>query len=211
MNLIILGAPGAGKGTQAEFLSQKLNIPTISTGAIIRDEIKKETDLGILANGYIKDGKLVPDEVVIEIIKNRILKDDCKNGFILDGFPRTVYQAEELVKMNVKIDTVLSIEVKDEVIIERLTGRRECPNCHSTYHITDNPSKNGTNCDKCNTLLIARSDDEPNTVKNRLEVYHSQTEKLIDYYKNKGLLKTVYGKENVNDTSKEVLSVLGVL
>ena len=173
MNIIFFGAPGAGKGTQAEIVSKKLDIPTISTGNIIREAIKNGTEMGLSAKSYIDAGKLVPDEVVIGIIKDRLDKDDCKNGFILDGFPRTIPQAKALDEMGVKIDVVLNVEVSDEDIVKRMSGRRTCPKCGSTYHIEFNPTKTEGVCDNCGTELTVRKDDHPDVVKSRLDVYHS--------------------------------------
>ena len=211
MRLVILGAPGAGKGTQAEILSKKLDIPTISTGVIIRNAIKANSVLGIEAKKFIEKGELVPDEVMIKIIGQRLYEPDCKNGFILDGFPRTVFQAEALDEMNIKIDTVLSLDVDDEVILERLSGRRECPNCRATYHVTDNPSKDGIHCDNCHEVLISREDDRPEIVSSRLSVYHMQTEKLKDYYISRNILRTATDKKSVEDTTKEVFRALGMV
>ena len=182
MNIIFFGAPGAGKGTQAEIVSEKLNIPTISTGAIIRAAIKAGTDMGKSAQSYIEKGALVPDEVVIGIIKDRLDEDDCKNGFILDGFPRTIPQAEALDKMGVRIDTVLEIHVPDEEIVTRMSGRRVCSKCGATYHTKYNPSTKGDMCDKCGEALSIRKDDAPEVVKSRLVVYHNETEPLKEYY-----------------------------
>jgi len=210
MRLIILGPPGAGKGTQAQLLAEKYNIPAISTGNIIRNEIREETNLGREAKQYIDKGLLVPDEVVIEIIKNRLSEEDCKNGFILDGFPRTVAQAEALSNMAIHIDKVLNMEVADEKIIERISGRRECINCGATYHISYKKPVTDNVCDICGSPLTRRKDDDPETVKNRLKVYHSQTEPLKEYYRNKNLLVTVYGKEEISDTTREVLAALEV-
>ncbi|MDK2798988.1 MAG: adenylate kinase [Clostridiales bacterium] len=210
MKLIILGAPGAGKGTQAEILSQKFNIPTISTGEIIRNAIRQGTALGNEAKQYIDRGLLVPDSVVIDIIKDRLHEDDCKNGFILDGFPRTVPQADALTKMGITIDKVLSLEVPEEKIIQRISGRRQCNECGATYHVIYKPPKQENKCDVCGGELIMRKDDAPETVKNRLRVYHEQTEPLKDYYKNKDLLVVAYGQEEVKDTTKEVFKALGV-
>ncbi len=208
MNLIMLGAPGAGKGTQAQILSDKYGIPTISTGAIIRSAIKNDTPTGKMAKELIEKGQLVPDEIVIEIIKERLSEDDCKNGFILDGFPRTIPQAEALDNLGIKIDMALDIEVEDEVIINRLSGRRECPSCGAIYHITNNPSEKGERCEKCDAELSIRKDDAPETVKSRLEVYHSQTQPLIDYYKKKGILKVAFGASSVEDTNEQVMKIL---
>ena len=208
MNLIKLGAPGAGKGTQAIVLSEKYNIPTISTGVIIRAAIKNGTETGKMAKDYIEKGQLVPDSVVIGIIKDRLSEDDCKNGFILDGFPRTIPQAEALGQLGIEIDKVFDIEVPDSEIISRLSGRRECSKCGATYHITNHPSQKGEICDKCGGELVCRKDDAPETVLSRLEVYHSQTEPLIDYYKNKGILYVADGTKGVDATTKEIVSVL---
>ena len=191
MNIIFFGAPGAGKGTQAEIVSKKLDIPTISTGNIIREAIKNGTEMGLSAKSYIDAGKLVPDEVVIGIIKDRLDKDDCKNGFILDGFPRTIPQAKALDEMGVKIDVVLNIEVSDEDIVNRMSGRRTCPKCGSTYHIEFNPTKTEGVCDNCGAELTVRKDDHPDVVKSRLDVYHSETEPLKAFYEEKGILRTV--------------------
>ncbi len=208
MKLIMLGAPGAGKGTQAIVLSEKYNIPTISTGVIIRAAIKNGTDTGKMAKDFIEKGQLVPDSVVIGIIKDRLAEADCKNGFILDGFPRTIPQAEALDQFGIEIDKVLDIEVPDSDIISRLSGRRECSKCGATYHITNNPSKKGELCDKCDGELVCRKDDAPETVLSRLEVYHAQTEPLIDFYKNKGILYVADGTKGVDATTKEIISVL---
>jgi len=200
INLILLGAPGAGKGTQAEIISEKYNIPAISTGAIIREEIASGSELGLRVKSYTDRGELVPDAVVIDIIKARLAKDDCVNGFILDGFPRTVPQAAALDEMGVEITDVISIEVKDEDIVERMAGRRVCKKCGATYHTKFKPSPNGENC-KCGDPLTRRADDEPEVVLSRLVIYHEQTEPLKDFYKAKGLLKLVEGQEKLEDTT----------
>lgn len=210
MNIIFFGAPGAGKGTQAEIVSQKLNIPTISTGAIIRAAIKAGTDMGKSAQSYIEKGNLVPDEVVIGIIKDRLEEDDCRNGFILDGFPRTIPQAEALDRMGINIDVVLELFVSDDEIVTRMSGRRVCPKCGATYHTKFNPSTAGENCDKCGEALSIRKDDAPEVVKSRLVVYHNETEPLKEYYGNKGLVKTVIGQEKLEDTTKLTLEALGI-
>ncbi len=202
MNIIFLGAPGAGKGTQAEKVSEKYNIPAISTGAIIREAIKTETEMGLAAKVYTEKGALVPDEVVIGIIKERLAKDDCQNGFILDGFPRTVPQAEALDKMGVNIDMVISIEVEDDTIVTRMSGRRVCANCGASYHVEFKPSKDGKTCDSCGTELTVRKDDSPEVVKSRLDIYHEQTEPLKAYYEKTGKLKTVIGQVEVADTTR---------
>jgi adenylate kinase len=210
MNIIFFGAPGAGKGTQAEIVSEKMNIPTISTGAIIRAAIKAGTDMGKSAQSYIEKGALVPDEVVIGIIKDRLEENDCKNGFILDGFPRTIPQAEALDKMGVRIDTVLELHVPDEEIVTRMSGRRVCPKCGATYHTKYNPSTAGDKCDKCGDVLSIRKDDAPEVVKSRLVVYHNETEPLKEYYGKKGIVKTVIGQEQLEDTTKLTLEALGI-
>ena len=210
MKIIFLGAPGAGKGTQAEIVSKRLSIPAISTGAIIREALKAGTEMGLAAKKFIDAGALVPDDVVIGIIKERLAKDDCANGFILDGFPRTVPQAEALDKMGVKIDVVLSIEVADEAIVERMSGRRVCDKCGASYHTKYLPSQDGVSCDKCGNTLSIRKDDAPEVVLSRLEVYHSTTEPLKEYYAGVGILKLVEGQENVEDTTALTLAALGI-
>ena len=210
MNIIFFGAPGAGKGTQAEIVSKKLDIPTISTGNIIREAIKNGTEMGLSAKSYIDAGKLVPDEVVIGIIKDRLDKDDCKNGFILDGFPRTIPQAKALDEMGVKIDVVLNVEVSDEDIVKRMSGRRTCPKCGSTYQIEYNPTKTEGVCDNCGTELTVRKDDHPDVVKSRLDVYHSETEPLKAFYEEKGILRTVVGQKELKDTTALTAKALGI-
>ena len=207
MKLILLGAPGAGKGTQAEVICKHLNIPAISTGNIIREALKNGTELGLKAKSYMDSGALVPDEVVIAIIKERLAKDDCKNGFILDGFPRTVPQAEALDNMGIIIDKVIDIEVADEKIEERLSGRRVCEVCGNSYHTVYKPSPNGDKC-KCGGALIIRKDDKPETIRERLNIYHEQTEPLKDYYAKTGKLRVVEGQEEVADTTKLTLAAL---
>ena len=208
MNLILLGAPGAGKGTQAEKICEKFNIPAVSTGNIIREALKNGTDMGLKAKSYIDAGKLVPDDVVIGIIKERLAEDDCQNGFILDGFPRTIPQAEALDNMGIVIDKVVDIEVPDEKIAARLSGRRVCLKCGATYHLEyKKPSKDGI-CDACGDELVQRKDDSPETVLDRLNVYHEQTEPLKDYYAKTGKLVIVEGQEEVADTTALVFSVL---
>ena len=202
MKIIFLGAPGAGKGTQAEKVSERYAIPAISTGAIIREAIKTGTEMGLAAKSYTENGALVPDEVVIGIIKERLAKEDCRDGFILDGFPRTVPQAEALDKMGVEIDMVISIEVADETIVSRMSGRRVCANCGASYHIDFKPSKDGKTCDACGTELTIRRDDAPEVVKSRLDIYHEQTEPLKAYYEKTGKLKTVVGQVEVADTTR---------
>ena len=208
MNLILLGAPGAGKGTQAEVICNTLHIPAISTGNILREAIKNQTALGLEAKSYMDGGKLVPDEIVINILRDRISRDDCKNGFILDGFPRTVPQAEALDAMGVKIDAVISIEVPDETIVKRMSGRRACAGCGSTYHIAYKPSQDGVHCDNCGGELGVRRDDQPEVVLDRLKTYHSQTAPLKDYYSSTGKLRTIVGQEEVKDTTRLTLEAL---
>ncbi len=210
MNLILFGPPGAGKGTQGEIICEALKIPTISTGAMIRAAIKDGTELGKQASELIKSGALVPDDVVVGIVKDRLAQSDCANGFILDGFPRTIPQAEALDSLGVKIDCVLSLEVADETIVERMSGRRSCPGCGATYHVKYNPSADGKTCDSCGTELTLRADDKPETVLNRLQVYHTETEPLKDYYAKKNLLKTVVGQASVDDTTALVKKALGI-
>lgn len=208
MKLILLGAPGAGKGTQAEVICEKLGIPAISTGNIIREALKNGTEMGLRAKSYMESGALVPDEVVIGIIKERLQKDDCKNGFILDGFPRTVPQAAALDEMGVEIDRVIDIEVADEAIERRLSGRRVCESCGASYHVDYKPPKAESVCDKCGGKLIIRKDDQPETVRDRLATYHEQTEPLKDFYSKKGKLRIVEGQEEVADTTKLTLAAL---
>ena len=210
MKIIFLGAPGAGKGTQAEKTAKRLGIPTISTGVIIREAIKFGTEMGIKAKKFIEKGELAPDDVVIGIIKERLQKTDCECGFILDGFPRTVSQAEALDEMGVALDRVISIEVPDDVIVERMTGRRVCANCGSSYHVTDNPSRDGKTCDNCGTELTTRADDAPEVVLNRLVTYHEKTEPLKAFYLKKGILKTVDGNGSVEQTSLRTVEAIGV-
>ena len=208
MNLILLGAPGAGKGTQAEILCQRLNIPTISTGNMIREALKSGTEMGQKAKAYIEAGQLVPDEVVIGIVHDRLQEEDCKNGFILDGFPRTIPQAEALDRMGVTIDRVVDIQVPDEVITRRVSGRRVCPGCGNSYHIeTKKPQTDGV-CDRCGTTLVQRKDDEPQTVQERLHVYHEQTEPLRDYYAAAGKLLEVDGQQDIQIVAEQTLALL---
>jgi len=208
MKLILLGAPGAGKGTQAEIISEKYNIPTISTGNIIRAALKNGTEMGLKAKAYTDAGNLVPDDIVIGIIKERLAESDCQNGYILDGFPRTIPQAEALDTMGFQIDAALSIEVADEEIIKRMSGRRVCEKCGASYHTEyKKPAVEGK-CNFCDGALIIRKDDEPETVKNRLNVYHEQTEPLKDYYKACGKLLCVEGQDEVANTTRLVLAAL---
>ena len=208
MNLILMGAPGAGKGTQSEKISEKWGIPAISTGDMLRAAIKAGTELGVTAKSFMDEGKLVPDEIVIGIIKEYLTSDACKNGFILDGFPRSIPQAEALDAMGVKIDAVLSIEVADEKIVERMSGRRVCT-CGASYHTAYKPSQKEGICDKCGAELFIRKDDAPETVLNRLHTYHEVTEPLKEYYSKKGLLLTVQGQEEVADTTRLTFEALG--
>ena len=208
MKLILLGAPGAGKGTQAEIISKEYNIPTISTGNIIRAALKAGTEMGLKAKAYTDKGELVPDSVVIGIIRERLSESDCENGFILDGFPRTIPQAEALDGMGIMIDAALSIEVADSEIVKRMSGRRVCHACGASYHTEyKKPAKEGV-CNLCGEELVIRPDDEPQTVQNRLKVYHDQTEPLKSYYKAQGKLIEVEGQDEVEDTTALVLSAL---
>ncbi len=209
MNLILLGAPGAGKGTQAEVISEALNIPQISTGNILREAVKNGTEYGLKAKDAMDSGSLVSDDIVIGILKDRIAEDDCKNGYILDGFPRNVPQAEALEKMGVKIDKVIEIFVPDETIQKRLSGRRVCEGCGASYHVDFKPSKEEGKCDKCGGNVVQRKDDHPDTVIERLKVYHDQTAPLKDFYAGRGILETVEGQEDVADTSKLTLKAVG--
>ena len=208
MNIIFFGPPGAGKGTQAEIICTCLNIPTISTGAALREAVKNETPMGLAAKSAMESGSLVPDEVVIGIIRDRLAQDDCKNGYILDGFPRTVAQAEALDAMGQKIDTVISIVASDEKIVERLSGRRLCGVCGASYHLVYNPTKDNKNCDKCGADLIIRKDDAPEVVKSRLETYHAETEPVLAYYTEKGLVKSIETQEGVEETTRLVKQAL---
>ena len=208
MKIIFLGAPGAGKGTQAEIVSERLGIPTISTGAIIRAAVQNGTAMGNKAKKFIEEGALVPDEVVIGIIKERLNESDCDKGYILDGFPRTVPQAEALDEMGVRIDVVLSIEVADEKIVERMSGRRVCPACGASYHVKYNPPANQGVCDKCCAELIIRSDDAADTVRNRLVTYHNQTEPLIEYYGKVEKYHEIDGIGTIEDVRDRIFSVM---
>ena len=208
MNLILLGAPGAGKGTQAEILCQRLHIPTISTGNMIREALKSGTEMGLKAKAYIEAGQLVPDEVVIGIVRDRLHEDDCKDGFILDGFPRTIPQAEALDRMGITIDHVVDINVPDEVITRRVSGRRVCPGCGNSYHVeTKKPQQEGV-CDRCGNTLVQRKDDEPKTVEERLRVYHEQTEPLRDYYAAAGKLLVMDGQQGIQEIAEQTLAKL---
>ena len=209
MKLILLGAPGAGKGTQAEILCEKLGIPTISTGNILRAAIKDGTPVGLEAKHYMDAGKLVPDEVIIEIIHERVAEEDCKDGYILDGVPRTIAQAESLEKAGIVFDHVVSLEISDEVIMDRMGGRRVCEHCGASYHVVAVPPKAEGVCDSCGGKLVRRKDDEPETVRARLEVYHKKTEPLKAYYAERGLLRPVENQPTVAANSEAILRVLG--
>ena len=209
MKLILLGAPGAGKGTQAEILCKELNIPTISTGNILRAAIKNGTPTGLKAKAFMDDGKLVPDEVIIGIINERLAEEDCANGYILDGVPRTIAQAEALEKAGIRFDHVISIEIADETIVNRMSNRRVCEDCGASYHLVAVPPKVPGVCDACGGKLIQRKDDEPETVKERLEIYHEQTEPLKAFYAERGLLRIVESQPTLAETSEVVLRVLG--
>ena len=209
MKLIFLGAPGAGKGTQAEIISRKLNIPTISTGNILRAAVKAGTPVGLQAKSYMDAGKLVPDDVIIGIIEERLSQPDCAIGFILDGVPRTIAQAEALEQAGIQFDGVLSLEIADEVIEARMTGRRTCHSCGATYHIVANPPKQDGVCDMCGGELEQRKDDLPETVKHRLEVYHRETEPLKDFYQTRGVLKIVPDMGGIEATSEKILELQG--
>ena len=210
MRLILLGAPGAGKGTQAEILSKILNVPTISTGNILRAAMKNGTAVGLKAKEYVDAGKLVPDDVIIGIVKERLAQPDCENGYILDGVPRTIPQAQAMEEMGVVVDCALSIEVEDQLIIERMSGRRTCKDCSQTFHIVSNPPKVEGICDFCGGELNIRKDDAPETVKSRLETYHRETEPLKSFYENLGRLKTVENQPGIEATTAEIRKTLGI-
>ncbi len=213
MKIIMLGAPGAGKGTQAKMIADKYGIPHVSTGDIFRANIKEGTDLGKEAKSYMDKGLLVPDELTVKILLDRVAKDDCKNGYVLDGFPRTIPQAEVLDKalseMNDSIDFAIDVDVPDENIIKRMSGRRACLACGATYHIEHIPPKKEGICDRCGKELVLRDDDKPETVKNRLNVYHEQTQPLIDFYTKKGVLKTVDGTVDMKEVFAAIVGILG--
>ena len=209
MKLILLGAPGAGKGTQAERLCKQLNIPTISTGNILRAAIKDGTPTGLKAKSYMDAGKLVPDEVIIGIVTERLAQEDCRNGYILDGVPRTIAQAEAMEKAGITFDAVISIEIADETIMQRMSGRRVCESCGASYHVVAVPPKTPGVCDNCGGKLVQRKDDAPETVKARLEVYHQETEPLKAFYKQRGLLKPVENQSTVEGTTEAILRALG--
>ncbi len=210
MKLIMLGAPGAGKGTQAAIFSERLGIPTISTGNILRAAVKNGTPVGLQAKSYMDAGKLVPDEVIIGIIAERLGEDDCQKGYILDGVPRTIAQAEALEAAGIRFDCVLDIEVDDQEIQRRMSGRRACTACGATYHVEAAPPKVEGVCDACGGTLVQRDDDKPETVQDRLRVYHAQTEPLKDFYAQRGVLKVVDNQPTIEDTSKAIAAALGV-
>ena len=210
MRLIMFGAPGAGKGTQAAILSERLGIPTISTGNILRAAVKNGTPVGLEAKRYMDAGQLVPDQVIIDIIVERLGEADCRNGFILDGVPRTIPQAEALENAGVKFDCVLDIEVPDSEIMNRMTGRRACTACGATYHVVAAPPKSEGVCDACGAALVQGDDDKPETVQSRLDVYHSQTEPLKEFYAQRGVLKSVAFQSGIEATTKAIVDALGI-
>lgn len=213
MKIIMLGAPGAGKGTQAKMIADQYGIPHISTGDIFRANIKEKTELGMEAKTYMDKGALVPDELTVKILLDRVAKDDCKSGYVLDGFPRTIPQAEVLDKavkeLNETIDYAINVEVPDENIIKRMSGRRACLACGATYHVEHVPPKKEGICDRCGKELVLRDDDKPETVKKRLEVYHAQTQPLIEYYNKKNILKEVDGTKDMKDVFADIVKILG--
>ena len=212
MKIIMLGAPGAGKGTQAKMIAEKFNIPHISTGDIFRANIKNDTELGKKAKEFMDKGQLVPDELTVEILLDRVAADDCKNGYVLDGFPRTIPQADvldkELTKLGDKVDFAINVDVPDENIVRRMSGRRACLKCGATYHIEHIPPKQEGICDKCGSELVQRDDDKPETVQNRLSVYHEQTQPLIDYYNKKNILKSVDGTKDMQEVFSDIVNIL---
>ena len=212
MKIIMLGAPGAGKGTQAQMIADKYNIPHISTGDIFRANIKNGTELGKKAKEFMDKGLLVPDELTVELLLDRVANEDCKDGYVLDGFPRTIPQADvldtELTKLGDKVDFAINVDVPDENIVRRMSGRRACLKCGATYHIEHIPPKQEGICDKCGSELVQRQDDKPETVQNRLSVYHEQTQPLIDYYEKKGILKTVDGTQYMQDVFNAIVDIL---
>lgn len=209
MNLILLGAPGAGKGTQAELITEKLGIPSISTGNMLREAIKQGTPVGLKAKQFMDQGLLVPDDVIIGIVRERVAQPDCARGFILDGVPRTIAQAEALEKEGVRIDFVISIEIKDAVIEARMTGRRVCGSCGASFHITANPPKQAGICDLCGAPLVIRKDDAAETVRRRLQVYHGETEALKDFYAKQGKLRLVDGTQSIEAVNQEIMTAVG--
>ena len=210
MKLILLGAPGAGKGTQSEILARKFSIPTISTGAMLRAAMKAGTPVGLRAKEYVDNGRLVPDDVVVGIVKERLAKDDCANGCILDGMPRTIPQAIALEEHGIEIDCAISIEIEDETIIERMSGRRTCHDCGASFHVVNNPPKTEGVCDFCGGELTIRKDDAPETVKSRLATYHSETEPLKDFYAQRGKLKSVTNQPSIEAVTASIIEALGV-
>ena len=208
MKLILLGAPGAGKGTQAEILCDKLHIPTISTGNILRAAVKDGTPMGLKAKSYMDAGALVPDEVIVGIVKERLAQPDCAGGFILDGMPRTIVQADALEKMGVEIDKALNILADEDLIIDRMAGRRVCAKCGASYHIKNKPSAKGGVCDRCGGELVIRKDDQPETVRDRLKAYHEQTEPLVGYYRERGKLVDIPDQGSIEATNAYILKVL---
>ncbi len=213
MKIVMLGAPGAGKGTQAKKIAEKYGIPHVSTGDIFRANLKQGTPLGLEAKKYMDEGKLVPDDLTVKILLYRVAEDDCKNGYVLDGFPRTIPQAEvldkALEKLGEQIDYAIDVEVPDEVIVNRMGGRRACPKCGATYHIENVPPKKEGICDVCGAELILRDDDKPETVAKRLKVYHEQTEALLDFYKKKGILKEIDGTIGLENVFNKIVAILG--
>lgn len=208
MKLILLGAPGAGKGTQADIISKRLGIPTISTGNILRAAVKNGTSIGMKAKEYMDAGKLVPDEIILGIVEERLAQSDCRNGYVLDGVPRTIAQAEFLEKDGVKFDAVLALEISDDAILQRMTGRRTCHSCGATYHVVTAPPKTEGVCDSCGGELEQRKDDKPETVRHRLEVYHSETEPLKHFYESRGVLKSVPDMGGIEATTAAIMKLL---
>jgi len=213
MNLMVFGAPGAGKGTQAKYLVERYNIPQISTGDILREAVANKTEMGLEAKKYMDEGKLVPDSTIIGIIRDRLQQEDCKNGFILDGFPRTLPQAEALEElmneMGIKLDKVISFNVPDEQIVKRIAGRRVCPKCGASFHVEFNPPKKEGICDECGSELIIRKDDNVDTIKSRLEAYHSQTAPLMEFYKQRGVFVELDGSKELGEVTKDMFRALG--
>lgn len=210
MRLILLGAPGAGKGTQAEIIAKRLNIPTISTGNILREAIKNGTETGLKAKGFMDQGMLVPDDIIIDIVRERLAQPDCAGGYILDGMPRTIPQAEALLESGVVIDCVVSIELDDAVIEQRMAGRRVCGNCGASYHITANPPKTEGICNACGAELVIRKDDKLETVRQRLAIYHAETETLKGFYEKLGKLRLIEGNQPIEDATRDIMAALGV-
>ena len=210
MKLILLGAPGAGKGTQSEILSRKFSIPTVSTGAMLRSAMKAGTPVGLRAKEYVDNGRLVPDDIIVDIVKERLAKEDCANGCILDGMPRTIPQAIALEEHGVEIDYAISIEIEDETIIERMAGRRTCHDCGASFHVVNNPPKTEGVCDFCGGELTIRKDDAPETVKSRLATYHSETEPLKDFYAQRGKLRSVENQPTIEAVTASIIEALGM-